>query len=84
MCCNRRAWRLPELGPAAAHDLVLADQLGAELTSVQREVDVKVYPVEDTLRCVHALEVGLEVLARQIRGEGDDFLDACTRSLAAV
>jgi hypothetical protein len=54
---------LPELRTAAAHDLVLANQLSAELTTVQREVDVKVYPVEDTLGRVHALKVGFEVLA---------------------
>lgn len=54
---------LPELCPAAAHDLVLANQLGAELAAVQRKVDVKVDPVEDALGCVHALEVGFKVLA---------------------
>lgn len=58
------ASRLPELGAAAAHDLVLADQLGAEFTAVQGEVDVKVYSVEDTLGRVHAFEVGLQILAR--------------------
>jgi hypothetical protein len=73
-----RFWvsRLPELGAASTHDFVLADQLGAEFTSVQCEVNVKVHSVEDTLRGIHALEVGLEVLARQVRREGDDFLNA--------
>lgn len=52
-----------ELGTAAAHDLVLADQFGAEFTAVQREVNIEVDTVEDALGCVHALEVGLEVLA---------------------
>lgn len=70
------ASRLPELGAAAAHDLVLADQFGAEFTAVQGEVDVKVYSVEDTLGRVHAFEVSLQILARQVRGEGDDLLDA--------
>lgn len=69
------ASRLPELGTAAAHDLVLADQLGAEFTAVQGEVDVKVYSVEDTLGRIHAFEVSLQILARQVRGEGDDLLD---------
>lgn len=55
---------LPKLSPAATHNLVLAHQLGAELAAVQGEVDVKVDAVEDTLRRVHALEVGFEVLAR--------------------
>lgn len=71
---------LPELCTAAAHDLVLANQLSAELAAVQREVDVKVHPVKDTLRSVHALEVGFEILAREVRGERDNFLDACSRN----
>lgn len=70
---------LPELGAAATHNLVLANQLGAEFTAVQREVDVKVHPVEDALWRIHALEVGLEVLAREVRGEGNDLFDACKR-----
>lgn len=68
---------LPELCTAATHDLVLANQFSAELAAVQREVDVKVHPVEDTLGSVHALEVGFEVFAREVGGERDDFLDAC-------
>lgn len=68
--------RLPELGPAAAHDLVLAHQLGTEFTSIQSKVNVEVDAVEDTLRGVHALEVRLEVLAREVRRERDNFLDA--------
>lgn len=69
------ASRLPELGAAATHDFVLADQLGTEFTSVQCEVNVEVNSVEDTLGSIHALEVGLEILARQVRSEGDNFLD---------
>jgi hypothetical protein len=77
--CYFGASRLPELGAAATHDFILADQLGTELTSVQCEVNVEVYSVEDTLGSIHALEVGLEVLARQVRSEGDDFLDTFGR-----
>lgn len=69
-------WHLPEPGPAATHDLVLTDQLGAEFTAVQCEEDVKVHAVEDTLGRVHALEIGLEVLAGKIGRESDDLLDA--------
>lgn len=54
---------LPELGTAATHDLVLANELSTELAAVQCEVNVKVHPVEDALRSVHALKVGFEVLA---------------------
>ena len=55
---------LPEFGSASAHNLALADELGAEFTAVQREVDVKVYTVEDSLRGIHALKIGFQVLAR--------------------
>jgi hypothetical protein len=67
---------LPEFSTATAHNLILTDQLGAEFTAIQGEVNVKVNPVEDTLWGVHTLEVGLQVLARQIRGESNNFLDA--------
>ena len=33
--------------------------------------------VEGSLGCVHTLEVLLKVLAREIRSEGHNFLDAC-------
>jgi hypothetical protein len=55
----------------------LTYQLGVEFRAVEREVNVKVDAVEGALRCVHAFEIFLEVLAAQIRGESDDFLDAC-------
>lgn len=79
---RNRGARLPELGTAATHNLVLADQLGAEFTAVQGKVNVEVHPVEDTLWCVHALEIGLEVLAREIRSEGDDLLDTCKKNIS--
>lgn len=66
---------LPEFSTAAAHNFVLTDQLSAEFTAIESEVNVKVDPVEDTLWGVHALEVGLQVLTRQVRGEGDNLLD---------
>jgi hypothetical protein len=62
----------------------LADQLGVELGTVQREVNVKVDTVEGALRCVHALEVLLEVLATEVGGEGDDFLDAYRQGNVAL
>ena len=68
---------LLELGPTTAHDLSLADQLSAELTAIEREIDVKVHTVESTLRGIHALKVRFEVLPREVRCECDDFLDAC-------
>ena len=67
--------RLSESRCAAAHDLALAYQLGVELGAVEREVDVEVDAVEGALWGVHALEVLLEVLSRQVRSERDDFLD---------
>ena len=67
--------RLSESRCAAAHDLALAHQLGVEFGAVQREVDVEVDAVECALRGIHALKVLLEVLARQVRSERDDFLD---------
>lgn len=67
--------RLPEAGSAAAHNLALAHKLCAELGAVQSQVNVKVYSVEGTLRRIHSLEILFEVLARQIRCKGDNFLD---------
>ena len=56
----------------------MTHQLGVEFCAVEREVDVEVDAVEGALRCVHTFEILLEVLAAQIRGESDNFLDACT------
>ena len=67
--------QLSESRCAAAHDLALAHQLGVELGAVEREVDVEVDAVEGALWGVHALEVLLEVLSRQVRSERNDFLD---------
>ena len=58
-----------------AHNFALANKLGVELGAVEREVDVEVDAVEGALWGVHALEVLLEVLSRQVRSERDDFLD---------
>jgi hypothetical protein len=66
-----------EAGRAATHDFALADQLSVELRTVESEIDVEVDAVEGTLRCVHALEVLLEVLAAEIGGESDNLFDAC-------
>lgn len=79
---NGHAVGLSELRPATTHDLILADQLSAELTAIQGKVDVKVHPVEDPLGRIHALKVCLEILPREIRGEGDDLLD--TRVLGVL
>lgn len=48
---------LSESSRAAAHNLSLADQFGAQLRAVQSEVDVKVDAVECPLGSVHALKV---------------------------
>jgi hypothetical protein len=53
---------LPKAGGAATHDLALADKLGVELGSIEREVDVEVYAVKGTLWGIHAFEVLFEVL----------------------
>lgn len=58
--------RLSEAGAAAAHDLALTDQLGAELRAVEGEVDVKIHPVERALGCVHTLKVLLQVLTGEV------------------
>lgn len=72
-----RRSRLPEPSPAATHYLTLAYQLGAELGTVQREINVEVHTVESTLGGVHAFEVLLEVFAREVGSQGDYLLDAC-------
>jgi len=74
---------LPKPGRAATHDLALADELGVELGAVEREVYVKVDAVKSALRGVHALKVLFEIFAREVRGKGDDFLDAY-QTLATV
>ena len=53
----------------------MANKLGVEFGAVESEVDVEVDAVEGALWGVHALEVLLEVLSRQVRSERDDFLD---------
>ena len=68
---------LPEPCRAAAHDLALAHELGVELRTVEREVDVEVHAVESALGSVHALEVLFEVLAAEIGCESNNLLDAC-------
>lgn len=55
---------LPEFGSASSHNLALAHELGAEFTAVECEVDIEVYTVEDSLRGIHAFEIGFQVLAR--------------------
>jgi hypothetical protein len=67
---------LSESCRTSAHDFALANELGVEFGTVEGEVDVEVHAVESTLRRVHALEVLLEVLAAEVGGECDDFLDA--------
>ena len=65
-----------ESGRATSHDFALTHQLGVEFCAVEREVDVEVDAVEGALRCVHTFEILLEVLAAEVGGECDDFLDA--------
>ena len=68
---------LSETGSAATHDLPLTDEFSAELGPVQSQVNIEVDSVESALRGVHALEVLLEVLAGQVRSQGDDFFYTC-------
>ena len=60
----------------------MTHQLSIKLTPVKRKVNIKVDPVESTLRRIHSLKVLLQVLPRQVRGEGDDFLDSYNQILA--
>ena len=62
----RSKTKLPESGRATTHDFALADKLGVEFRSVEREVDIEVYAVKGSLGCVHAFKVLFEVLSRQI------------------
>ena len=54
----------------------MANELGVEFGAVEGEVDIEVHAVESALRRVHALKVLLEVLAAEVGGECDNFLDA--------
>jgi hypothetical protein len=62
-CINDDTTCLPKSSCAATHDFTLADELGIEFGSVEREVNVKVDTVERALGCVHALKVFFEVLS---------------------
>ena len=78
--CIRHFWyilHLFESRRATTHHLSLAHKLGVKFGSVEGEVDVKVYSVECALWCVHSFKILLEVFARKIWGEGDNFLDTC-------
>jgi len=74
---ERRKVESSESGRATPHDFALTYELGIELCAVECEVDVEVNTVEGALGCVHALEIFLQVLAAQVGGESDNFLDAC-------
>jgi hypothetical protein len=54
---------LPEPSRAATHDFTLANELGVELGTVEREVNVKVHTVKRALGCVHTFKVFFEVLS---------------------
>ena len=54
---------LSESSCAATHDFTLADELGVEFGPVERQVDIKVYTVESSLRGIHAFEILFEVLS---------------------
>jgi hypothetical protein len=68
--------RLSEARSTSAHDFALAYELGVELGTVECEVNVKINAVKCTLGCIHALKVFFKVLAAEVRGESDHFLDA--------
>lgn len=65
----------PKPRRAPTHHLALTHQLGIELAPVQREVDVEIDAVKSPLRRIHALEVLFQILATEIRSQGDDLLD---------
>lgn len=67
---------LPETRAAASHDFTLADQLSTKLRAIQCQVNIKVDAVKRSLRRVHTLKVLFKILARQVRSECDDFLNA--------
>ena len=84
MRCKVPCTFLSESRRAATHDLALADKLSIEFRTVESKVDVEIDAVESALRSIHALEVLLEVLAAEIGGEGDNFLNACIITLAQL
>nr|POF23996.1 hypothetical protein CFP56_54932 [Quercus suber] len=79
-----RATFLSESCGATTHDLTLTYQLGVELGSIQRQINVKVHAIEGSLGSVHPLEILLEVLPTQVRRKGDDLFDAYGRRLAGT
>jgi hypothetical protein len=75
--CAIFAWLLlSESCGTSAHDFALTNELGVEFGTVESKVDVEIHSVEGALGCVHALKVLLEILAAEVRGKRDDFLDA--------
>lgn len=69
---------LSESCTATTHNLPLTDQFSVELTSIEREIYIKIYAVECSLWRVHALKVLFEILARKIRSQSDNLLYACS------
>jgi hypothetical protein len=57
---------LSESCSAAAHNLSLADQLCAELGTVESQVDIKVNTIEGTLRRIHSFKILLKILPGEI------------------
>ncbi len=76
--------RLSESCCAPPHDFTLAHQFGVELGPVKGEVDVEVNTVERALRSIHAFKVLFQVLAAEVGGQRDNFLDPYTRSSLAT
>ena len=57
------------------HNLSLTHQFCIKLTSIQRQVDVKVHPIERPLWRIHPLKVLLQILPRQVGCQCNDLLD---------
>lgn len=68
---------LPEACTATAHNLALAHEFGREFGPIEGQVNVEVDAVKRSLWRIHALKVLFKILAREIRSEGNDFLDSC-------
>jgi hypothetical protein len=72
---------LSEARSTSTHDLALTHELGVELGTIKREVNVKINAVKCTLGRVHAFEVLFQVLAAKVGRESDNFLDAYNKVL---
>jgi len=67
--------RLSESRRTSPHDFTLTNEFSVKFAPIEGEVDVEIDTVKRSLGSIHPFEVFLEILPREIRCKGDNFLD---------